>query len=687
MGHVSNVAFDAATFEVWGALLNGGKLINIEKEIVLSPQDFARELRKREITTMFLTVALFNQIASQVPDAFATMRDLMVGGDALEPKWIKEVLQHGPPKRLLNGYGPTETTTFAAWHDVKTVVDGKSIPIGRPIANTQLYILDRAMQPVPVGVAGELFIGGPGVARGYVNAPELTAQKFVPHPFSNEPGARLYKTGDLVRYLPDGNVEFLGRTDFQVKVRGFRIELGEIENVLCRHPLVREAAVIVRKNDGDKRLVGYYVSKNGPVAVDELRRFMKQKLPDYMVPGQFVGLPSMPLNANGKIDRPALPVPMDVERNETVSHAQSDLERDLQQVFQEVLGTRQVGVRDNFFEVGGHSLLAVKLFAQIEKKIGKKVPLPLLFQAPTVEELAKAIRQNTWRAPSSCIVEIKPTGDKTPIFWLHNLGGGGGGGLFTYRTLAQLLGPDQPSYGIAAPAEPFNRIELMAAHYIDAIKTVRPVGPYVIGGYCFGGVVAFEVARQLKEQGAEVAMVALIESGLHGVPGQPSKLSVAFAWQLLNSLPILAKEFVGARGDLLQRFRRKASALHRRFLRTKAAEHVTATASAKMLDELVDMSNYPKDYRHFAQVHFEALLHYTPRAYAGKLTLFRTRQQAVFRWNPEVIWDMFATGVDVEVVPGTHEKILEPPCVEVLAQKLSKRLDVVETAKLRAHVA
>jgi thioesterase domain-containing protein len=268
------------------------------------------------------------------------------------------------------------------------------------------------------------------------------------------------------------------------------------------------------------------------------------------------------------------------------------------------------------------------------------------------------------------------------------LGGGGGGGLFTYRALAQLLGPDQPSYGIAAPPEPFNRIELMAAHYIEAIKTVRPVGPYLLGGYCFGGVIAFEVARQLKEQGDALTMVALLESGLHGVPGQPSKFSAAFAMQLFDSLPILAGELLGARKDLLQRFRRKAFALHRRLTRKQREAEITATDSAKILDELVDMSAYPKDYRHFAQVHFEALMHYVPRSYPGKLTLFRTRQQAVFRWNPEVVWNMFATGgVDVKIIPGTHEKILEPPCVEVLAGKLNQCLEQPRPRDLHAHAA
>jgi amino acid adenylation domain-containing protein len=688
MAHVSNVAFDAATFEIWGALLNGGKLINIEKEIVISPQDFARELRNREITTMFLTVALFNQIASEVPDAFATMRDLMVGGDALEPKWIKEVLQRGPPRRLLNGYGPTETTTFAAWYEIKEVIDGKSIPIGRPITNTQLYALDRNMQPTPVGVAGELYIGGAGLARGYVNAPELTAQKFVSNPF--HPGERLYKTGDLVRYLPDGNVEFLGRADFQVKVRGFRIELGEIENVLCRHPMLREAAVVVREPvPGDKRLIGYYVSKNGAVAADELRLYLKQNLPDYMVPSSLIALPSMPLNANGKIDRQALPQPVELAQTDIISiEAPSDLERDLQKIFQDVLGLKQVSIRDNFFEVGGHSLLAVKLFAHIEKKIGKKIPLPLLFQTPTVEELAKAIRQNTWRAPANSIVEIQPAGSRPPIFWLHNLGGGGGGGLFTYRLLAQLLGPDQPSFGIAAPAQPFNRIELMAAHYIEAMRTVRPVGPYLVGGYCFGGVVAYEVARQLREQGAEVALVALLESALHTGSDQPSKLSAAFALQLAQSMPVVASELLGAPGEFFQRVRRKALALQRRLSPKRLNKESPTTPNARLLDQLVDMSAYPKDYRHFAQVHFEALVHYKPRTYPGKLTLFRTRQQPLFHWNPEVTWRRFGTGgVDVKLIPGTHESILEPPCVQVLARKLGECLENVRPPGLRAHAA
>jgi amino acid adenylation domain-containing protein len=687
MGHVSNVAFDAATFEIWGALLNGGTLINVPKEIALSPQDFARELRNRQISTLFLTTALFNQMVAAIPDAFANLRELLVGGDLVEPKWFKTVLQYGRPKRLLHVYGPTEATTYSTWYNVTEVVEGKTIPIGRPIANTQLYILDRNMQPTPVGVAGELYIGGPGLARSYINSPELTAQKFVPHPFSSEPGARLYKTGDMARYLAEGYVEFLGRTDFQVKLRGFRIELGEIENVLCRHPLVREAAVVVRElTPGDKRLLGYYVSKDGAIATDELRRYMKQNLPDYMVPGQLLSLPAMPLNANGKIDRKALPLPFDLEKtNDVQVDAQSDLERDIQQCFQEVLGLKRVGVRENFFEIGGHSLLAVRLFAQIEKKVGKKLPLPMLFQAPTVEELAKVIRQNTFRSPSSCIVEIQPNGSKPPIFWLHNLGGGGGGGLFTYRALANLLGPDQPSYGICAPPQPFNRIELMAAHYIEAMRTVQPTGPYLVGGYCFGGIVAFEVARQLKEQGLEVGMVALLESALHRPPGEPRRLSGAFAWQLAGSLPILATELISKPGILFERIRRKAFALQRRLMRSKRTEETSATPSAKILDELVDMSAYPKDYRHFAQVHFDALVHYVPRSYAGKVTLFRVRQQPVFRWNPEVIWGMFAKGgVDVKIIPGTHEKILESPCVEVLARKLSKSLLQVQPQRLRA---
>ena len=282
------------------------------RKIVFSPQYFAAQIREREISVLFLTTALFNQLADEVPWAFNSVRYLLFGGEAVSPRWMKAVLKNGPPERLLHVYGPTESTTFTLWYEVTDVPEGaKIIPIGRPISNTQVYVLDHHRWPVPVGVPGELCIAGMGLARGYLNHPELTTEKFIPNPFSEDAEARLYTTGDLVRYLPDGNIEFLGRLDHQVKIRGFRVELGEIEAVLSQHTAVREAVVLAREDiPGDKRLVAYFVSdQESPPTVSELRRFLKEGLPDYMMPAVFTLLNALPLTPNGKVDRRALPIP------------------------------------------------------------------------------------------------------------------------------------------------------------------------------------------------------------------------------------------------------------------------------------------------------------------------------------------------------------------------------------------
>ena len=301
VAHASTTSFDAATFELWGALLNGGQLVIIPKTIALSPPDLAEHLQRYGITTMFLTTALFNQMAREAPEAFQGMRHLLFGGEAVDPRWVTEVLQAAPPQRLLHVYGPTENTTFTTWHLTESVPPGETtVPIGRPIANTQVYVLDRAMQPVPIGVYGELYIGGDGLARNYLKRPALTAATFVPNPFSVEPGSRLYRTGDLVRFRPDGAIEFLGRVDYQVKLRGFRIEPGEIEVALCQHPNVKEAVVVVRGDHrGEKRLVGYVVSAQEAVSSSELRQHLKQTLPEYMVPAILMQLDALPLTPNG----------------------------------------------------------------------------------------------------------------------------------------------------------------------------------------------------------------------------------------------------------------------------------------------------------------------------------------------------------------------------------------------------
>jgi amino acid adenylation domain-containing protein len=430
VAQASNTSFDAATFEIWGALLHGAQLIGISTDVMLSPHDFALHLRQKGISVLFLTTALFQQIARDVPHAFEPLKYLLFGGEAVDPRWVKKVLHKGAPKQLLHVYGPTESTTFSSFYRVQDVAEtATSIPIGRPIASTQIYLLDKQLQPAPMGIPGELYIGGDGLAQGYLNRPELTAETFIPNPFSKEPEARLYKTGDLARYQSDGNIEFLGRIDNQVKIRGFRIELGEIEAVLSQHPAVFQAVVIVQEDvPDDKHLVAYIVP-NLEVGLDinaqantlgrstkptptnpksqiqnlkssELRQFLKDKLPSYMVPSAYVMLEFLPLTPNGKVDRRLLPEvdTLNVDIKDDRVAPRTPIEEELARIWAKILGKPQVSVYDNFFELGGHSLLATQLMSRIRDAFQVELPVRYLFEAPTVAMLAKHIETICWAA-------------------------------------------------------------------------------------------------------------------------------------------------------------------------------------------------------------------------------------------------------------------------------------------------
>ena len=407
IAQASNTSFDAATFEIWGALLNGAQLVGISKDVTISPHELALQLREKGISILFLTTALFQQIIRDVPQAFATLKYLLFGGETVDTRWIKKILQSGAPKHLIHVYGPTENTTFSSYYCVEELPSATSLPIGIPIRNTQIYILDTYLQLVPIGVTGELYIGGEGLALEYVNRIELTAKNFITHPFSKKLKARLYKTGDLARYLPDGNIEFLGRIDNQVKIRGFRIELSEIKAVLSQHPAVKETVVIAGEDvPDDKYLVAYIVPKQEQIPMEDvqsfaslLRQFLKEKLPEYMVPRAYMVLESLPLTANGKVDRHALPIPETITfHNQDYVAPRSQVEELLAQIWAKVLGKEQVGVHDNFFELGGHSLLATQLTSRIRDTFQIDLPVRNLFETPTVEQLAKYIDTMYWTA-------------------------------------------------------------------------------------------------------------------------------------------------------------------------------------------------------------------------------------------------------------------------------------------------
>jgi amino acid adenylation domain-containing protein len=390
VAQASTPSFDAATFEIWGALLNGARLVGVPREVMLSPRQLAVHLRREGITTLFLTTALFNQVVREEPAIFGGLRHLLFGGEAVDPRQVRAALQGKPPERLLHVYGPTETTTFASWHLVTAVPEGAwTVPIGLPIANTEIHLVDARLDLVRQGVAGELCIGGDGLAAGYWGHPDLTAEKFVPDPFAATPGRRLYRTGDLGRRRGDGAIEFLGRHDDQVKLRGFRIELAEIAATLRRHPAVAEAAVVVREDrPGERRIVAYLVGAPPPAAA-ALRSFLAAKLPDHMVPSAFVALPALPLTPNGKVDRQALPAP--APEGEPTDRPRNAVEEVVAAIWAEVLGRDEVGVRDDFFALGGHSLMATQIVSRLRLAFQAEVPLRALFEAPTVAGVAAAV--------------------------------------------------------------------------------------------------------------------------------------------------------------------------------------------------------------------------------------------------------------------------------------------------------
>ncbi|MBX8600534.1 amino acid adenylation domain-containing protein, partial [Pseudomonas cichorii] len=400
----SNPAFDASTLDVWAPLLNGGCVVVVDQDVLLSLPEFKALLLEQSVSVLWMTAGLFHQYASGLYEAFAQLRYLIVGGDVLDPSVIAQVLKNGAPEHLLNGYGPTEATTFSATHEIKTVGEG-SIPIGKPLANTRLYVLDARQQPVPLGVTGELYIGGDGVALGYLNRADLTEQVFVADPFSTDPAARLYRTGDLACWLADGTVEYRGRNDDQVKIRGFRIEPGEIETRLAGHESVKEAVVLVREDvPGDKRLVAYFTSTQADIDLEVLRSHLQGQLPDYMVPAAYVQLDSLPLTNNGKLDRKALPAPdQQAFINRGYEAPEGEVETTLAQIWAEVLQVERVGRHDHFFELGGHSLLAVKLIEKMRQE-GLSADVRVLFSQPTLAALAAAVGSGTEiRVPANLI--------------------------------------------------------------------------------------------------------------------------------------------------------------------------------------------------------------------------------------------------------------------------------------------
>jgi amino acid adenylation domain-containing protein len=580
-------------------------------------------------------------------------RTLVIGGEALTFENLDFWRRNAPETRLINEYGPTETVVGCCVHSLAPDDSGPgAVPIGRAIANTWLYVVGPGFLPAPPGVSGELWIGGEGVARGYLNRPDLTAERFVPDPFGAEPGRRLYRTGDRVRHLPDGRLEFLGRIDYQIKIRGFRIEPSEIEAALRAHPRVMDAVVVAREGAaGDRRLVAYLGAEPEPPSVDELREFLKGRLPEYMLPSTFVLLPQIPLTSNGKIDRSALPEPGQAARLERVAVPPRDeVELRLTQIWEDLLEMRPVGIRDDFFALGGHSLLALRLMGTIERLFGRRIPLSALLEASTVERLAHLLRLDTDVPQRSLRVPLQPRGSGGPLFCIHPVGGN----VFCYLPMAREGGLSVPVVGIQAPGsgelpDPWT-VEAMAELYLATIRETQPAGPYLLMGWSMGGVVAFEIARQLEAAGDKVLLLAMLDVAPPGpgisVEADPEHELVQFVLDLVAlagfEAPVLLPAVPATLDALLEREELRAA--------------LPPGFEADQVRELFALFRANR----------RALRVYRPGPYGGQVTLIRADETAASSDGLQAWSELAGRGSEVYILPGDHYSLLRSPRVSAL---------------------
>src|SRR5579859_3656721 len=637
----ATLTFDISLKEIFPTLISGACLVLRGPE-VWSPGELLTKVRDFDLTVVNLSAPYWHQVVQEwarTPERIQDMplRLMAVGGDEMLPQSVS-LWQQTPLRslRLLNTYGPTEITVTAAIFDVpadfgqaQTV---EHMPIGRPLPLRSMYVLDAAGQLVPVGVPGELYIGGDLLARGYLNRPELTADRFLPDPFSQQPGARMYKTGDLVRHRPDGAIEFLGRVDFQVKIRGYRIELGEIEVALRQQAAVQDAVVMARERSaGEKYLAAYIVAAAGyHPTITGLQQALQEQLPEYMVPTAFVFLDALPLSSNGKIDRLALPAPDAAARQteETFVAPTSMVHYQLLHLWEDLLDVRPIGIRDNFFLLGGHSLLATKLVVKIEQVFGKKLPLSTLFAKPTIERLAEALQEED--AGQAPVQAVQAGGTKRPFFYFH---GDWQGGAFYCFTLARDLGPDQPFYVLPPYAFDTSQapppLETMAAAHLKSLRTIQPEGPYLLGGVCGGALAAYEIALQLQEQGEKVDLLLLLDPGSAGTLTRWTRILIQGISKIIKLHPNTQFNWFLWIQHIY------------RYLRFP---HYRKRYPSFMQPTEVFRQDWPV-------THDWIMAGYVPRRYADKITFLWAAEESLAR---RAWWPKMYKNEEMHIIPGTH---------------------------------
>jgi len=698
---VTTLSFDISALELFLPLIVGGRVVLASREVAANGQRLIEQLAASKATVMQATPATWQMLLAAGWPGDKRLR-AFCGGEALAPA-LAEALRERVAA-LWNLYGPTETTIWSTAYNVAAGAD--SVSIGRPIANTQIYILDQQLELAPIGVPGHLYIGGAGIARGYLNRPGLTAERFIPNPFDDawrqsqdrDLSFILYHTGDLARYLPDGNIQFLGRSDHQVKIRGFRIELGEIRAALAQHPAVRETIVVTREDSSgigsdaaglDKRLVAYFVpAQQPPPASSELRRYLQKQLPDYMVPSLFVPLEALPLTPNGKVDRQALPPPGQIRRDLEQNYIgpRNAVELQLVQMWEDILDVQPIGVTDNFFELGGHSLLVVRLMAHIQERFGQALPLMTLFQETTIERLASRLSHEVKSPDYAALVNIQPAGSQRPFFCVHPVGGN----VLCYAGLARYLGADQPFYGLQARGldgedTPFTDIEAMAAHYGQALRQMQPHGPYVLGGWSLGGIIAYELARQLRQAGEQIALLALIDSR---APISDHKIDDDETTLLIEFLADLSGTQANAPVDAAW-----MPLLPEELRRLAPDERLGYALRQAKQQRLVPPDLGPDHLHHLLQVfqaNARAEFVYRPQRYPDQAILFKSAARSSrpepgkVDGDPTLGWGQLVGDLKMQTIPGNHYSILSEPNVEVLAEQLRIHLEQAAGAQQKA---
>jgi amino acid adenylation domain-containing protein len=698
-------SFDVSVWEFFWPLLFGARLVMARPEGHKDPMYLGEAIEKNKITTLHFVPSMLQVFVGQAkPEQCASLVRVFSSGEALPAALVRKFYNQLPDATLYNLYGPTEATVDVTAWTCRPESMLTTVPIGKPIANTQAYILDEQREPVPVGEEGELYLGGVQVARGYLNRPELTAERFVTDPFAKVPGARMYRTGDLCRWRADGNIEYLGRNDFQVKIRGFRIELGEIEARLAEHPEVREAVVIAREDhSGDKRLVAYIVPASGAnLGESALREVLGRQLPDYMVPSSFVSLPAMPVTANGKLDRAALPAPSasnqlrreasaasrktlfkikssrsgsarladEMRRGTAYAPPTDTLEMELIEIWEEILGLEHIGIRDDFFQLGGHSLLAARMFARIAEKLEKNLPFATLFKGATIEKLAEVIRAEGWTSHWSVLVPIQEHGSKPPLFLVHGLHGN----VVNFYGFRQHIPTDQPLYGVQANGldsgrAAFVNIPDMAAHYVAEIRALQPEGPYFLGGFSAGGLVAYEMARQLQQAGERVQFLALVDSYVEAAGGYWMKALYSRRAMRMSLLALrVSWQSIWEEG-LIPVFRKKVRNMT-----------VNLRIMAWLLmGKLVGSRDGNQPQARFLSPHeafTQAIRVYTPQPYSGSAVSFRSPSTNFEDQDASDGWERYISGkVEHQEIYGGHDDIFLEPHVATLAAQLMDALE------------